>query len=133
MGNPKPYGYIHCNLCTAYLVSEPLHCYRGKMISTLGLSASLALKYWNQQTAVNRNLASNSYSVYLAHYIFVIVFQLVLFAVQGMPGLLKFGIVSVLSIMCAYIVSQFILKPFPRISVALVISLFAVMIFVIHP
>jgi len=103
------------------------------MISTLGLSASLALKYWNQQTAVNRNLASNSYSMYLAHYIFVIVFQLVLFTVQGMPGLLKFGIVSVLSIMCAYIVSQFILKPFPRISVALVISLFAVMIFVIHP
>ena len=133
MGNPKPYGYIHCNLCTAYLVSEPLRCYRGKMISNLGLSASLALKYWNQQTAVNRNLASNSYSMYLAHYIFVIVFQLVLFAVQGMPGLLKFGIVSVLSIMCAYIVSQFILKPFPRISVALVISLFAVMIFVIHP
>jgi hypothetical protein len=102
-------------------------------ISTLGLSASLALKYWNQNTAVNRNLASNSYNMYLAHYLFVLVFQLVLFNVQGMPGLLKFGIVSILSLMCTYIVCQFLLKPFPRISVVLAISLFAVMIFVIHP
>lgn len=94
---------------------------------------SLALKYWSQQTAVNRNLASNSYNMYLAHYLFVIVFQLVLFTVQGMPGLLKFGIVSVLSIMCTYIVCQFMLKPFPRISVVLVISLITVMILVIHP
>ena len=31
-GNPKPSGCIHCNLCAAYLVSEPLRCYHGKMI-----------------------------------------------------------------------------------------------------
>jgi hypothetical protein len=102
-------------------------------ISTLGLSASLALKYWNQQTAVNRNLASNSYNLYLAHYLFVIGLQLILFTVPGMPGLLKFGIVSVLSMMCTYMVCQFLIKPFPRISVVLAISLFAVMIFAIHP
>ena len=102
-------------------------------ISTLGLSTSLALKYWNQQTAVSRNLASNSYNMYLAHYLFVIVFQLVLFTVQGMPGLIKFGIVSVLSIMCTYIVCQFMLKPFPRISVVLTFSLFVIMLLVIHP
>lgn len=46
-------------------------------ISTLGLSISLALKYWNRPTAKNQNLASNSYNMYLAHYLFVIVFQLV--------------------------------------------------------
>jgi hypothetical protein len=102
-------------------------------ISTLGLSASLALKYWNQQTAVNRNLASNSYNMYLAHYLFVLMFQLVLFNVPGMPGLLKFGIVSILSMMFTYMACQFLLKPFPRISVVLAISLFTVMIFVIHP
>lgn len=102
-------------------------------ISTLGLSTSLALKYWNQPTAINRSLAANSYNIYLAHYLFVIVFQLLLFTIQGMPGLLKFGMVSVLSIMCTYIVSQFLLKPFPRISVVLAISLFTGMILVIHP
>lgn len=31
-GSPKPSGCVHCNLCAAYLISEPLRCYRGKMI-----------------------------------------------------------------------------------------------------
>ena len=102
-------------------------------ISTLGFSTSLALKYWNRLTDVNRNLASNSYNMYLAHYLFVIVFQLILFNVKGMSGLLKFGTVSVLSILCTYIVCQFIIKPFSRISVVLAFSLFAIMVLVIHP
>lgn len=97
------------------------------------LTFSLALKYWNRLTDVNRNLASNSYNMYLAHYLFVIVFQLILFNVKGMSGLLKFGTVSVLSILCTYIVCQFILKPFSRISVVLAFSLFAIMVLVIHP
>ena len=101
-------------------------------ISTLGLSTSLALKYWNHQTAVNRNLASNSYNMYLAHYLFVIVFQLVFFKVLEMSGLLKFGTVLVLSIMCTYAVCQFIIKPFPRISAALAISLLVIMVLFIH-
>jgi len=102
-------------------------------ISTLGLSTSLALKYWNRPTAVNQTLASNSYNMYLVHYLFVIVFQFILFKVSGMAGLLKFGIVSVISILCSYFVCQFILKPFPRISAVLAISLFAIMVLVIHP
>lgn len=102
-------------------------------ISTLGLYTSLALKYWNRPTAVNRNLASNSYNMYLAHYPFVIVFQLVLFTVAGISGVLKFGIVSSLSILCAYTVCQFLIKPFPRISAALAIGLFMIMALVIQP
>jgi len=31
-GSLKLSGCIHCNLCAAYLVSDPLRCYRGKMI-----------------------------------------------------------------------------------------------------
>lgn len=51
----------------------------------------------------------------------------------GIPGLLKFGIVSALSILCSYIVCQFLIKPFPRISVAVVIIMFVIMASVIHP
>jgi hypothetical protein len=102
-------------------------------ISTLGLSTSLGLKFWNRPTVVNQNLASNSYNMYLAHYLFVIVLQLILFEVSGMAGLLKFGIVSLLSILCTYIACQFILKPFPRISAVLAISLFVIMVLFIHP
>ena len=37
--------------------------------------------------------------------------------IPGVPVVLKFGVVSVLSILCAYLVSQFLIKPFPRITV----------------
>ena len=102
-------------------------------ISTLGLFTSLAVRYWNRPTPVNRNLSSSSYYMYLAHYFFVVVFQLILFTFPGIPGLLKFGIVSALSILCSYIVCQFLIKPFPRISVAVVIIMFVIMASVIHP
>jgi hypothetical protein len=41
--------------------------------------------------------------------------------------------VSALSIICAYIISQFIIKPFPRISIFATITLFIVMVLVIRP
>ena len=101
-------------------------------ISALGLSTSLALKYWNLPTAINQNLATNSYNMYLAHYLFVLVFQLILLSSPALPGLLKFGLTSVLSILCAYITCQFLLKPFPRIAVASALCLFTIMVMVIR-
>jgi hypothetical protein len=102
-------------------------------ISTLGFFSSIAIRYWNRPTAFDGNLASNSYYMYLSHYIFVLAFQLILFTSPGIPGLLKFGLVSVLSISCAYIVSQFLIKPFPRISILATIITFSVMVLVIRP
>ena len=102
-------------------------------ITTLGLFASLAVRFWNRPSAVDRNLASNSYNMYLSHYIFVVGFQLALLTIPGIPELLKFAIVSVLSLTCSYAVSQFLLKPFPRISVAAAGSLFIIMVLVIRP
>jgi hypothetical protein len=102
-------------------------------ISTLGLFTSLAVRYRNRPTAMNRNLASNSYNMYLSHYIFVVVFQLVLFAIPEISGLLKFAIVSVMAILGSYMVSQFLIKPFPRISIMMSGSFFMAMALVIHP
>ncbi len=102
-------------------------------ISTLGLCASLALKYWNRPTVVNQNLSSNSYNMYLAHYPFVIGLQLILFEVSGRAGLLKFAIVSFFSILFTYIFCQFVLKPFPRFSAVLAIGLLVMMLLFIHP
>ncbi|UCD80822.1 MAG: acyltransferase family protein [Desulfobacterales bacterium] len=108
-------------------------CLNFLTISTLGLATSLALKFWNRPTAVNQNLASNSYNMYLAHYLFVIVLQLVLLTTSNMAGLLKFGIVSTLSILCSYIVCEFLIKPFPRGTTAGVVIMYLLMIFVIYP
>ena len=103
-------------------------CLNFLTISTLGLATSLALRYWNRPTVVNQNLASNSYNMYLAHYLFVLVFQLVLLSLPAWPGLVKYGLTSVLSIVCAYMACQFLLKPFPRIAAVSAIGLFAVMV-----
>lgn len=100
-------------------------------ITTLGLFTSLVIKYWNRPTAFNQRLAANSYHIYLAHYLFVIVFQLALSAVAGLPGFVKFGFVSGLSILCSYLVSQFVIRPYPRVAAAMAFGLFMVMVLVI--
>ena len=102
-------------------------------ISTLGLFTSLAIRYWNRPTPVNRSLASVSYDIYLSHYIFVLAFQLLLLTAYGVPGLIKFAVVSALSILCAYLMSRFLIKPHPRLAVATAVALFVVMALVVHP
>ena len=102
-------------------------------ISTLGLFTSLAVRYWNRPTAVDRNLASNSYNMYLSHYIFVLGFQLALVTIPGISELLKFVIVSALSVLGSYMASQFLIKPFPRISATIMITACITMILLIHP
>ncbi len=102
-------------------------------ISTLGFLSSLALRFWNTPSALDQNLASNSYYMYLSHYIFVILFQLILLSYTGIPGGLKFGIVAASSLLGGYIVGQFLIKPFPRLAGAAAFGLLAVMALVIHP
>ena len=102
-------------------------------VSILGLSISLSLKYWNRSTTVNHNLSVHSYNIYLVHYIFVILSQLVLMAVPDLPGLLKFGLVSGSSIICSYLASQYIIKPFPKTSAALAVGMFMIMVLLVRP
>lgn len=101
-------------------------------MSFLGSFSSLAIKYWNRPTRIDRNMASNSYYIYLSHYIFVLVFQLILFFIPGIPALLKFAIVSVSSIIFAYIVSEFLIKPYPKLTISLLFTMLIVMFIVIR-
>jgi len=64
--------------------------------SIKGVMVSLGVRYWNRQTPFSKILATNSYNLYLSHYIFVIGFQLLLFSLPEIPVLLKFGLVSIL-------------------------------------
>ncbi len=102
-------------------------------ITALGLSVSLGVQYWKRQTPFNKILAANSYNLYLSHYIFVIGFQLWLFTLPEIPALLKFGLVSFLSICCGCLVSQYLIKPYPKITIALIAGLFISMVLLIHP
>jgi glucans biosynthesis protein C len=102
-------------------------------MSILGLSVALAIRYWNRPARIDRNLASNSYNLYIAHYPTVIMLQFALLFIPGIPGVIKFGIVSVLSIIFTYLVSQFLIKPFPKLTVALLSIMLIVMFVVIKP
>lgn len=102
-------------------------------VSILGLFSSLAIRYWNKPRRIDQSLASASYDIYLSHYPFVFAFQLVLFTAPGIPPLLKFTIVSALSIVCAYLVSRFLIRPFPKATVALLFTMLLVMFAVVKP
>lgn len=102
-------------------------------MAVLGFSSSLALRYWNRPRTIDRNLALNSYDIYLSHYIFVFIFQLILFAVAGIPSLLKFFMVSAFSIPGAYLASQYLIRPYPKTAVALLCGILIAMFAVVRP
>ena len=102
-------------------------------ISALGLSFSLAMRYLNRSTPIHRRLAANSFNVYLAHYSLVVGFQLLLMPLIGVPLLVKFCLVSIGALGGAHLLCQFLIRPYPRLTVALLTGLFAAMVLTLHP
>jgi hypothetical protein len=102
-------------------------CLNFLTISSLCLFISLASRYWNKPTTIDRNLAANSYYIYLSHYPYVFLFQLILFTLPGISPLMKFIFVSVLSIFFSYITCQYLIRPYPRLTIAATIALFLIM------
>lgn len=102
-------------------------------IATLGFFTSIGIRYWNRPTVLGGKMSPISYDMYLSHYLFVLLFQLIFFTLPGIPGVLKFGVVSVLSIVCAYTVSQFVIKNHPRISIIATVIMFIAMALLIRP
>jgi hypothetical protein len=99
-------------------------------ISGLGLTSALAYKYLNRPTPANRNLAVNSYNLYLAHYPFVLAFQLLFVFLPGVPPIFKYVSVCVLSLLCAFSVSQLLIRRFPKLAIGCVFCLFLGMLFI---
>jgi hypothetical protein len=58
---------------------------------------------------------------------FVIGFQLLLLQWFDISIFIKFGIVALLSILLNYLVSQYAIRPFPKLSVAAIIALFGLL------
>ncbi|MCP4131969.1 MAG: acyltransferase family protein [bacterium] len=98
-------------------------------ISAIGFSCSCAAKY-NSLININKRLFSVSYELYLVHYPFVILLQLIFFAVPGIPAGIKFLIVSVVSLLCSHAASLYLLKPRPRLAAALAFVLLAGMMLI---
>ncbi len=78
-------------------------------LTFLGLFLSIGYKYWNKKSWFNGDLSKNSYKMYLVHYIFPMTIPLVISGLE-IAILLKFFIVSVVTILCSYLFSKYILK-----------------------
>lgn len=102
-------------------------------MATLGFLASLALRHWNRPSLFDRSMASNSYNIYLGHYLIVIVLQLLLLTLPGLPSLLKFSLISLTAIVLSYLASRIFIKPYPKFTVAGLLGLLLVMTILIHP
>lgn len=93
----------------AFLVLYPLWTF-----SFLGAFVAFASRRWNRSSTLGKQLAANSYNMYLAHYVFAMTMPLLLSLWVGGPVLAKFGITALSTILLSYGSSKYIIKPFPR-------------------
>ncbi|HSR29008.1 MAG TPA: acyltransferase family protein [Anaerolineae bacterium] len=96
----------------AFAVIYPLWTF-----SFLGVFTACAFRHWNRATPLNRRLAANSYNMYLVHYVFALTLPLLLSVWAGGTTLVKFGIVAQLTILLSYLVSHYVIRPYPRLVV----------------
>ena len=82
-------------------------------LSFLGIFIAFSVRYWNRVTPLNREVAANSYTMYLVHYIFPMTVPLLLSTWKGGPVLIKFMIVALVTVAASYAVSRYIVRPFP--------------------
>jgi glucan biosynthesis protein C len=96
----------------AFLVLYPLWT-----LSFLGMFTAIASRRWNHASPLGRDLAANSYTMYLTHYVFVMTLPLLLGAWTGGPALVKFAMVALATILLSYALSKYVIQRFPRWTV----------------
>ena len=96
----------------AFVVLYPLWTF-----SFIGMFTTFASRHWNHATSLGRELAANSYEMYLGHYVVVMILPLLLSGWLGGPVLVKFGIVALSAILLSYGISRYVIKQSPRFVV----------------
>jgi len=99
-------------LQVAFVVLYPLWT-----LSFLGAFTAFASRRWNRPTSLGRELAANSYNMYLVHYVWVMMLPLLLSAWVGGSALVKFGTVALSTVLLSYGFSRYVARPFPRFVV----------------
>jgi len=117
----KLYGLIHWFFLNLFTVTA------------LGLSISITYKFFNRQTRWSRTLAANSYYLYLSHYLFVFIFQLLFVQFAQIPVLLKYTMTATLALITASCFSRYLIRPYPKIIITSTGVIFLLMVIFIHP
>jgi glucans biosynthesis protein C len=101
---------------TQFLIAKIAFCalYPLWSLSFLGFFVSWTYRHWNRPTRFNMNLSNNSYYMYMVHYIFPFTLPLILKYLE-VSSILKFGILSVGTILFSYLISRYVMKSFYQI------------------
>ena len=80
----------------------------------------------NKATTLWRELSANSYNIYLIHMVVTVVFQMMIMTLP-VPSILKFGIVSLLTLLVSYLAGRFIVNRSSTTAILVVIIVFVLM------
>ncbi|MBN2609926.1 MAG: acyltransferase family protein [Bacteroidales bacterium] len=92
------------------------------------LYSRFAYRFLNSNNVFHRNLAENSYYIYLLHFVFVVLFQLLFRYVTCIPQLVELGLVTSMTVITCFVISKYIIRKNPGVSVVLLFLLFVVMV-----
>ena len=117
---------VYCNLIIDMLpaeISGPLFCITLNVLimSSVGYCCSIFQKYFEYK--IEKIDTSIAFEMYLSHYLYVYALQLLMFQFPGIPLVLKFLMVSILSILLAYFTSKYILKKHKTLALVALIGL----------
>ena len=91
---------------------------------------SFGFQHWNRATSVKRFLASNSYTVYIIHYPIHTAFAVLLMS-WNIPVAAKAVILYLMTFLASYVLSGFLVRPHPRISVVIIVLVNVAMLIVL--
>jgi len=111
-----------------YLLARSFLC-----VSALATFSVWALRYWNRPSRIHASLGKNSYHIYITHFLVVILLQLLMAGWSGVSVFLKFGMITVASILASYGISNYALRPLPRLSLAGFYTILIITFIKIHP
>lgn len=81
---------------------------------------------YNRNTTMWRELSANSYNIYLIHMVPQVAIQLMLITLP-VPSIIKYGIVSLITLLVSYLASRFIVKRSPTATLIVVLLIFVFM------
>lgn len=97
-------------------------------IASLGLFTAVGLAYANRPSPISTRITAHAYEIYLSHYPIVLGMQLIFLMLPGIPAGVKFFVVSLLSISGAYLISRWLIKPHPRLTVLALVMIWVAMV-----
>jgi hypothetical protein len=81
---------------------------------------------YNRNTTMWRELSANSYNIYLIQMVPLVAIQL-MFMTLPVPSIIKYGIVSLMTLLVSYLASRFISKRSPAAALIAVLLIFVFM------